>query len=82
MLSTLFIILIFLLIFRLSHFDKKFYWIDEVSSSYVVTSHWPEYVVNEFAKVSSQFITFGKHQDILEQNPNSHARRNINFWIL
>lgn len=60
---------------RVSNLEGKFYWIDEVSSSFVITGHWPEYVEAELAKTSGQIDTIGKFQQTLEQHPDLDMAR-------
>jgi uncharacterized membrane protein len=72
-LAVIFLILAFFV--RTSNLDKKFYWIDEVSSSFVITGHWPEFFETETNKITGQIVSIGEYQKIFEANPNLSTGR-------
>lgn len=69
------------LVARISNLDKKFYWIDEVSSSYVITGNWPEQIEDEVNKISGQIITIGQVQNVLEQRPSSDSSQLVSSLL-
>lgn len=66
---------------RVSNLERKFYWIDEVSSAFVITGHWPEYIEKETEKYAGQIISIGQYQQILEQKPNSDTGQLISVLL-
>ena len=68
----IFLSIVFLLIgsvLRISRLSQKFYWIDEVSSSFVITGHWPEYLAEEFSKFSGKIVQISQVIEIFEHKP-------------
>tara|TARA_B110001454_G_scaffold158569_1_gene147896 strand:- start:33607 stop:35196 length:1590 start_codon:yes stop_codon:yes gene_type:complete len=56
---------------RVYNLDGKFYWIDEVSSSFAITGHWPEHIEQQLSQKVGQIISIGQFQDFLEHKPIS-----------
>ena len=48
---------------RLSGLERKFYWIDEVSSSFVITGNWPDQIEQT---LSPQYGSIGSVGDVLD----------------
>ncbi len=55
---------------RVSGLDRKFYWIDEVSSSFVITGNWPSRIDAELEKQTGKIIRVASVLEILE-SPNA-----------
>jgi hypothetical protein len=53
----LFFVLLVASLIRLYGLDRKFYWIDEVSSSYVITGNWPEKIESILEQETGKIIS-------------------------
>lgn len=53
---------------RLQGLDKKFYWIDEVSSSFVITGNWSEKIEEKLEKTQGKIISIGQVLDAIEKD--------------
>ncbi len=60
---------------RLIGLDKKFYWIDEVSSSFVITGNWPESIDTVLGPNYGKAISVGTVLDSLENHANFSSAR-------
>ena len=58
---------------RIYGLDKKFYWIDEVSSSFVITGNWPEKIDDKLTNSHGKTITAGDVLDALEKDPDFNS---------
>src|SRR4051794_33793568 len=55
---------------RLTGLERKYFWLDELNSSFVITGHWPPFVEQELSRYSGQMIRVGVALGVLEQMPN------------
>lgn len=69
----IFLVLIVGSFIRTHGLDKKFYWIDEVSSSFVITGNWPEKIDVELSNTHGKVIPSGLVLDALEKNADFNS---------
>jgi uncharacterized membrane protein len=77
LISTLAFLLVFMLgaYLRLQGLDTKFYWRDEVSTSFVVTGHSYSFIGAALDAIEGQRRTTGEVLSALEQNPDTNPLR-------
>lgn len=66
----LFFVLLVASLIRFYGLDQKFYWIDEVSSSYVITGNWPEKIESSLEQETGKIISSEVVLAAIEKNAN------------